>query len=780
MILRRNQVNVLMADSSIVTPEVVDALSNVQNYFYQTPNSKILIFPFKMRLYCATNPNDSSRWSNFWRTQGEPPVIYDPGAAQRTANQIVTLLKTRGCFNSTVSVDTTQHKGSFVTVNYNILATQRRQIDELSFGSPQPDIQALLDQWKAESLLKKGDFYDQQVMSAEQARIVSNLKNEGYYYATNDVVHFYVDTNYSNQVFSIYVSVRMRDNSNGTSSGTLQKYHIDNIYIYPNVSTTIDVPNRHFDTLIFPYHTRRGSTNYNFIYDSEISPSPQVISRSMFIFNGQTYRPRIVSNTSNSLFGLHNFKYVDINFEESPNSCDTNRLLDARIRLLNSTRHRLSLSLELTNASSYASNSGNNFLTSGNLGLGSTLGYQNNNLFGGAELLKVEGSLLFDLPKNVFVSHGKGFHNTFSSFESGLNLSLDLPIFLLPFANNIQWQSNKPHTLVELYTNYLYRELSIPDFSSDTNNDLTLEQIRFGSSLGYTWSHNRNVQHKLLPFNLSFAHIISGRYFYHYISQITSNPQLVYQANDYILLNTHYEYTFSNQRIGTRTNFHYSHFSIETAGNLLNSLNSLFGNERPNNGIGSENEVVYYQYFRFEGEFKQYLYLGAKRVLVLRSLLGFGIPYGRRPVLPYEKMFVGGGPTTMRGWLLRHLGPGQSFSSESDFALGTGEIQFVINVEHRFPIISIFEGAFFADVGNVWDCNDWGIGRSSNFDPDDILQGIAFDAGVGLRANISIITLRLDLALPLYDPGYQAGQRWFTDHPSWNKIAINFGINYPF
>ena len=81
MVLRRNQVNVLMADSSVVTPEVVDALSNVQNYFYQTPNSKILIFPFKMRLYCATNPNDSSRWSNFWRTQGEPPVIYDPGAA---------------------------------------------------------------------------------------------------------------------------------------------------------------------------------------------------------------------------------------------------------------------------------------------------------------------------------------------------------------------------------------------------------------------------------------------------------------------------------------------------------------------------------------------------------------------------------------------------------------------------------------------------------------------------------------------------------------------------
>ena len=111
------------------------------------------------------------------------------------------------------------------------------------------------------------------------------------------------------------------------------------------------------------------------------------------------------------------------------NGTDSNRLLDAKIRMLNNNRHKLSLSLELTNTSDFG-NAESNFLTSGNVGLGTTLGYQNNNLFGGAELLNVEGSLLFDLPKNVFSGSGKDFYNTFASFENNLNITLDLPSFL--------------------------------------------------------------------------------------------------------------------------------------------------------------------------------------------------------------------------------------------------------------------------------------------------------------------------------------------------------------
>ena len=59
-VLYRNEVNVVMADSSKVTPEVSEALSNVRQFYYQTPNKRFLFMPLRMRLYCSTNPDDSS------------------------------------------------------------------------------------------------------------------------------------------------------------------------------------------------------------------------------------------------------------------------------------------------------------------------------------------------------------------------------------------------------------------------------------------------------------------------------------------------------------------------------------------------------------------------------------------------------------------------------------------------------------------------------------------------------------------------------------------------
>lgn len=772
-VLKRNTLHVAMADSTAVPPEVEQALLDASRYYYQTPNKKILWIPWKMRLYCLTNPNRDNWLNNFVRAQGEPPVVYDRSAAVRTAAQLEKLMKTKGCFNSKVTTDTTHLTPSSVAVNYRIAATHRRRIDELRFSCrQQSDIDSLLQRWKGESLLKVGDYYDQDKMTAEQARITTRLKNSGYYYASNDFVRFYVDTTYDSLTLSILVVVRQPSSESSTFK-PLQKYRIDNIYIYPNISTALSDQQQTFDTLVYPYITKRGANNFQYIYNTRIRPSPRTISRSLFIFNGMTYSPRIVASTTSALLGLHNFKYVDISFEESPNSTDSTRLLDARIRLLNSTRRKLSLSFELTNSTNFIS--GSNYLTSGNLGLGTTVGYQNCNLFGGAEMLNVEGNLIFDLPKNIFSTRQRDFHNTFSSFEFDYSMSLDLPDFLIPFSESIIWQTSKPHTLFEISSNYLFRNLSLPDTSG--YKDITLERFRIGGSFGYTWFQGRNTKHKLLPFNLSYSHLISGGDYYEYLTRLTSDIQFKYQAFDYVLLNTHYEYTFSDQHIGSRNDFNYLRFSVETAGNLLSGLNSLL---KKGDGSMNKETVVYYQYFRFDSEYKRYIYIGKYSTLVLRALAGIGLPYGHSEFIPFDKMFVGGGPTTMRGWQLRRLGYGQFQSSTSDIAMGTGDIQLIANIEHRFPLLGIFEGALFADAGNVWMCSDWGINTVQPFQLDEIVRGIALDAGIGIRANISIVTLRVDIALPLYDPGYQAGQRWIGSHWAWNKVMTNFGINYPF
>ena len=185
-----------MADSTDAPPEITQTLANMQQYYHQLPNKRFLFMRLKMRLYCSTNPTDSSTWARFWRNQGEPPVIYDPYAAQRTATQIATLLKTKGCFNSTVTTDTIHYGDNSLIARYNITATPRRKIDDITFSCRQPDVDSILKSWKDESLLKVGDYYDQQIMTQEQNRIASRLKDSGYYHVTPDLVRFYVDTTY--------------------------------------------------------------------------------------------------------------------------------------------------------------------------------------------------------------------------------------------------------------------------------------------------------------------------------------------------------------------------------------------------------------------------------------------------------------------------------------------------------------------------------------------------------------------------------------------------------
>lgn len=789
----KNNIAITMADSSSVTSEIRSALSNASQYYIQKPNKKIVFLPLNRMLYCIPNPDDSTFWGRLWHKVGEAPVLYDRRAATQTAAQLTTLLKTKGSFHSTVTVDTTHRGKSFVEVTYNVTASHRKTIDEVVFHSRQPDINALLQQWKTESLIKVGDYYDQDLLIQEQQRIVDNLKSQGYYYASKELVHFLVDTTYDSKQMGILLMVRIPQNAEGKpGNNVLHQYHIGDIYIYPNVSTALAPRERQADTFIYQYKHLRGVSDLYFIHKDPISPSPKAISRQLFIFPGMPYRPQISSNTSNALLGLHNFKYVDINFEESPKSTDTLKLLDARIRLLNSPRRRVSLSFELTNASDLGSSSNeDNFLTSGNLGIGTSVGYENNNLFGGAERFDLKGGLIFDFPKKVFSSNAGTFYDIFSNFESDVTASIDFPSFVAPFGRNIVWQSIKPHTLVQIGSNYIFRNISVPftDAEGSTYHaDIQLERVRLGASFGYTWNQGNNVQHKLLPINLSFSRIISGDEYYQHLSDLTHDVQFLYQTHDYVLLNTHYDYTYTNQELHKRKNFKYLHCSIETAGNLLNGIANLMGRERQQ--LSSDEVIEFSQYLRIEGEFKQYFYLGEKNTLVLRVLGGFALPYGGSAYVPYEKMFTGGGPTTMRGWALRHLGPGQSDLSYTDFAFGVAPTQLVVNIEERFPIFGIFEGALFTDIGNVWNWEDWGVDTYADlypsatnnytFKPATIIKGMAVDVGLGLRAKISVITLRLDLALPLYDPNYTEEMRWFAKHWSPSVLALNFGINYPF
>ena len=762
-VLNHNVFQIQMADSSEVPSEINEALSDMKKYVKQKPNSHVLGKGprLSMYIYCLSNPDKDNFWHRYLRRKGQAPVIFDESLTAQTCNQLTSLLNAKGCFNSQVTYDTVWQHSHDLDVIYLITPHPRYRISNVSFRAETPQVDSLLRLWRNESLLRSNGYYDQELLTKERTRIIERLRSEGYYLATTDLVSFTVDSAFEDDRLTIRMNIRDVVTPNGIRP--LQKYHIDDIFIYPDATTSVLGSAPHFDTLVYHMQFRRSFADYKFLYSRPMSIKPQTISRSLMFFHGQTFRPSAIERTYNSLLGLHNFKYINIDLVESPNSSDSNRLLNARIRLMNTKRQRLSLSVEINNSSPFGENRSESL--SGNMGLETKVSYQNKNLFGGAELFNTEWSLLVELPKLIIKNRSEELRNNVSSFENGLNFSLDLPTFLFPFTKNVQWQRMRPHTVFSFGANYQLHSY--------------FERLLFNTGFGYNWQRRYN-HHQLMPLELTFVRFFNiDSSFRNRISH-TDDARIKYQYSDHFIMNTRYDYIYNTQQFGTRNNFNYIHLTVETAGNLLNLLSLISGNNTNEDGVMKVFGVPFSQYIKLNAELKRYFYVGTKSTLVARIIMGVGLPYGNSQSMPYEKSFFGGGPTTIRAWNLRHLGPGTFQPSTKYTFERIGDIQLVANLEYRFPIISIFEGALFTDAGNVWLVNESEEFPGGKFSFKNLPQSIASCVGLGLRANISIVTIRCDLALPVYDPGMESGLRLRPKHWKLSDITLNFGIDYPF
>jgi outer membrane protein assembly complex protein YaeT len=149
----------------------------------------------------------------------------------------------------------------------------------------------------------------------------------------------------------------------------------------------------------------------------------------------------------------------------------------------------------------------------------------------------------------------------------------------------------------------------------------------------------------------------------------------------------------------------------------------------------------YFHYFplqperrkRFTNEIlrPRFVYAAGVRVGLARSI---------ENVLPVSERFFAGGGTTIRGFEQNSLGP-----VGFDGLPQGGGAMLVINNELRFPLIRIFDGVVFGDIGNVFP-------TVADFSLSDLRES----AGVGLRARTRWFLLRGDYGI-LLDP--RAGER---------------------
>ena len=158
--------------------------------------------------------------------------------------------------------------------------------------------------------------------------------------------------------------------------------------------------------------------------------------------------------------------------------------------------------------------------------------------------------------------------------------------------------------------------------------------------------------------------------------------------------------------------------------------------------------------------------------------------------MPFIKQFFIGGNNSIRAFRSRSIGPGTYRAPNADslsfYPDESGDIKLEMNTELRLKINSILEGAFFIDAGNIWLYNKDTSRPGAQFTKDFINQ-LAIGAGVGLRINLTILLLRIDLATPVREPWLAPGQRFVLNQfnlgsPAWRRqnLVLNLAIGYPF
>ena len=260
--------------------------------------------------------------------------------------------------------------------------------------------------------------------------------------------------------------------------------------------------------------------------------------------------------------------------------------------------------------------------------------------------------------------------------------------------------------------------------------------------------------------------------FYKDVSSILERKERLTENN--LIVGSSFTLNKNTQENFLDEDFSQLRFKFEMVGNLFNEL-LRGGNLNSNNKVEISN-ILPSQYTKVEVNYIKHFLLDNGNVFALRAFTGIAIPYGNSNYIPFTRSYYAGGSNDNRAWKAYKLGPGSS-NNINEFNEANFKVAF--NFEYRNKISGNLNGAFFIDLGNIWNVNDNIDDESMKFNGLSDLSELAIGSGFGLRYDFNFFVLRLDTGFKTYNPANEKNNRWFKDF-SLNKAVFNIGINYPF
>ena len=494
------------------------------------------------------------------------------------------------------------------------------------------------------------------------------------------------------------------------------------------------------------------------------------------LYPGYLYDASQVNRTYSDLMALGYFRSAKISFEERPQGADSadfvpfpaasptdtaarssvrEGYLTCNILCTPTLRQSFKVDLEGSTTSSF-------------YGLKATLGYQNRNIFRGAESFDVSFTAGYEFMKAPDAKKKR-------ATEFGITTGLTFPRFLLPWRTGRQRSVVQPRTKVELSVNFQDRPYYRRTLSS--------------AGIAYMWSNNRYSSFSLRPVDINVVNVRDLDVSFLMVDnpdsegeELTPNRYLLESFNTQFIGGLSFGYSYNNQRRNLNGNATNIRFNLETAGNLIDGVEHLFfspsKSDKPYYTIFG---IPYAQYFRTDLSVSRKIMLGGVTALVGHIYGGVAMAYGNSSSVPFDRQFYCGGSNGMRGWTPRTLGQGSVPDPHGSFPVQTGDVKLEANLELRFPVWGIVHGATFFDLGNVWYIrqNPSEYSDDAVFHFDRFYKQLGFNTGLGLRFDIKFAVLRLDWGIQLHNPNNPAGERWIHDF-KWKNTALNFGVGYPF
>lgn len=691
---------------------------------------------------------------------GEKPAILDTIQASISKKQMQLFLQNKGYFNAKVETQYKYQKnnkkshlkflinaGSFYTINhYDIYTSDDRLI-------------SLLNQIKNKSLINVGMQYDTELLDAERERIVSFLRNIGFYYFSKSFLYFEADSSSGNNSIELKLFIRpfvVQDNQQSIITSH-PRYIVGNVWFYPNFSFTRanSIQNDTIKVMTTYQLADSMPLNYYFVYTKKFPIKTKRLIQNCHIIPSQFVSIQKANQTITSLSSLGMYKYVNIRFDETEITHKGFKILDAHIELIPTKKQSIQIEAESSHSS-------------GSMGTAAGLIYKNKNLFKGSELFSLGLRSALELQLPMFRSDTieqtelvRGL--PFNSYELGIEASIIIPAFLMPYSTRFFTVRNKPLTNIQGGFFYQHRP------------DLDRQIINF--QYEYQWFETSEKFHQLTPIFINVLKINPDSSFLLVLQQFSRQIQSSYK--DHFISGTRWSYISRKQTSSSNKPLSVLRINAETAGNFARLYAIVFGGAKPSETYYFMN-IRFAQYAKLDMEYKRYWpNLRNNSNNVFRFFWGIAFPYGNIDVMPFEKRFSASGSNDIRAWKFRSLGPG-SYRDDNNFDK-TGDIALIMNFENRFPLYKVFQGALFADIGNVWMLRDYPDYPDGVFRFDTFYKQLAIGIGFGLRLDFGFFIIRADGAIPIRDPAYKwNASRFLPLSEALSKTNINFGIGYPF